>query len=95
MSEQPVQEAVKKPLSTAQLGLSLLSFMEKFGLAVLIGLLELARIKQKKAENSYALEKTKAEVREKQDAVDKRMAEKSDRDVITDFLQSDDKGSGS
>ena len=86
MSNETLKEAASKPISTAQLGMAVMSFFERFGLAFLVALLQWSRIKQKKAEDKLAVRETEDEVHEKQVAIDAKYSGKSDADVITDFI---------
>lgn len=75
-----------KPTSTAELVVAVLQFLQQFASAIMIMLLQLARSKQKQAENKLAYAEMKEKTRDEKDALDSRMATKSDRDVIVDFL---------
>lgn len=62
---EPLKDAASKPVSTAQLGMAVMSFFERFGLAFLVAMLEWSRIKQKKAEDKLAVRETEDDIEEK------------------------------
>ena len=91
--KEPVKDAVARPITTAQLALTAISFIERFGLAIIVTMLQWSRIKQKKAEDRLAYIGTKGKVDENNKQLDKKNEGKSDRDVILDFVN-DKSGDG-
>lgn len=75
-----------KPSSTAELMVALLDFIKQMGPALLIMLLQLAKSKEKQAENELAYANMKEKAADEKAELDSRMATKSDRDVLVDFL---------
>ncbi len=75
-----------KPTSTAELVVALLQFLKELASVSMIMLLQVARSKQKQAENKLAYAEMKEKTRDDKDALASRMATKTDRDVIVDFL---------
>lgn len=75
-----------KPSSTAELVVALLGFLQQFASAIMIMLLQLARSKEKQAENKLAYADMKEKIVDEKKELQSRMATKSDRDVVVDFL---------
>jgi len=70
---------------------SLISFLEKATIAFFMALLEYTRIKQKKAEDELANEKSETKIKEDQDVVSKSVEGKSSVSIIDGFLSEHDK----
>lgn len=83
------EKVVVKPISTAQLTLSAIGFIERFGFAIIVACLQWARIKQKKAEDKLAYIESEQIAKVAKDKLDEQNKGKSDRDIILGFVDGD------
>lgn len=88
MQTEPIKppKSAAKPIDTTRVLLAFLGLVKDLSLAVTFALLEVSRIKQRRAEDQAALAKTDLEITQKTIAVEKADAAKGADAVIDDFL---------